>query len=397
MIKKVAIIIERAEVSLGGAERSMFEVAGALSSFGLQVDLLAATGQPTAPNVHILCPNVPGKRVSLRMFADALRRHVSQAGYDILHSVLPFVGIDLYQPRGGTYAESALRNAGSYASPLVRRWKRKTAFANLRRWRLLRAERLCCDGSGSPIIAALSNYVVEQLKQHYATDPRRIVRILNGIDIDQPIDPNITRDFRPQVLARLGFQETQEPVLFLFAANNFRLKGLHPLIQALQVAGKLGTERPARLIVAGAGKEGGYRRLASRMGVEKHILFLGPDQDVRSILPAVDVGVLPTFYDPSSRFILEALAAGRPVITTRFNGAIDHFTDGRHGKVIDSPDSIRALADAIRHFTSTANLQGACQAIAADNLRANISIRRVAAELQRLYEIIRECRTHPAS
>jgi hypothetical protein len=53
MIKKVAIIIERTDVSLGGAERSMFEVANALASLGLQVDVLAAKGQPTAANVHI--------------------------------------------------------------------------------------------------------------------------------------------------------------------------------------------------------------------------------------------------------------------------------------------------------------------------------------------------------
>jgi UDP-glucose:(heptosyl)LPS alpha-1,3-glucosyltransferase len=330
--------------------------------------------------------------VNLPIFADALRRHVPQAGYDILHSVLPFTGIDLYQPRGGTYAESALRNAASYSNPVVRRWKRKTAFANLRRRRLLRAERQCCCGSRGPIIGALSRYVVEQLRQHYATDPGRIVRMLNGVDVDRPIDPNITRDFRPQVLTRLGLQGTQEPVLFLFVANNFRLKGLHPLIRAMQVAAQAGTERPACLIVAGAGKEGRYRKLAKRLRVDKRILFLGPAQDVRSILPAVDAGALPTFYDPSSRFILEALAADKPVITTRFNGAVDHFTDGRHGKVIDSPDNIPALADAIRYFTSTANIQGACQAIAVDNLRANISIRRVAQELLRLYEIIRECR-----
>ena len=83
---------------------------------------------------------------------------------------------------------------------------------------------------------------------------------------------------------------------------------------------------------------------------------------------------------------------GKPVITTRFNGAIDLFTDGRHGKVIDSPDNIQALAEAIRHFAITANIRAASQAIAADNLRANISICHVAQELQRLYEAIDECR-----
>jgi len=392
MIKKVAIIIERVDVSLGGAERSMFEVVSALSSLGLQVDLLAAKGQATAANIHILCSDVPEKRVSLPIFAEALRRHVSQMDYDIVHSVLPFTGIDLYQPRGGTYAESALRNAASYRNPLVRRWKQTTVFANRRRAKLLRAERQCCHGLNGPIISALSRYVVEQLRRHYATDPRRIVRMLNGVDTDRRIDTNIMKDFRPQVLARLGIQGTREPVLFLFAAHNFRLKGLCPLIQAMQVAGKTGMERPACLAVAGAGKSNGYRRLAKRLGVEDRVLFLGPVPDIGSILPAIDVGVLPTFCDASSRFILEALAAGKAVITTHFNGAIDHFTDGRHGTVIDSPDNIPALADAIRYYASAANIEKTSQAIAEDNLRANISSRRVAKELVRVYEAIAQSR-----
>jgi len=395
MIKRVAIIIERADVGLGGAERSMFEVANALSSFGLQVDLLAAKGEATAVNVHVLCADVPERRVSLPVFAEAVRRHISRADYDILHSVLPFTGIDLYQPRGGTYAESILRSVASYPNPLVRRWKGLTAFANRRRLKLLRAERHCCHGSKGPIISALSRYVVEQLRKHYATDPGRIVRMLNGVDTDCRIDERIGRDFRPEVLTRLDIPEAREPVLFLFAANNFRLKGLYPLIQAMQVVAKTGTERPACLLVAGDGKSDGYRRLVRRLGVQARVLFLGPVQDIRSILPAVDVGILPTFYDPSSRFILEALAAGKPVITTQFNGATDHFTDGRHGMVINSPDNIPALADTIRHFTSTANIQKASRAIAQDNLRANISIRRVANELVRVYEAIAQSRKRP--
>jgi UDP-glucose:(heptosyl)LPS alpha-1,3-glucosyltransferase len=392
MIKKVAIIIERADVSLGGAERSMSEVANALSSLGLEVDLLAAKGQATATNIHVLCADVPDKRVSLPVFADALRRHISEAGYDILHSVLPFTDADLYQPRAGTYAESALRNAASYPNPLVRRWKRMTAFVNRRRAKLLRAEQQCCRGSKGPIVSALSHYVVEQLRRHYATDPGRIVRMLNGVDTDRRIDTSVTRAFRPRVLTRLGIQGTQEPVLFLFVANNFRLKGLYPLIEAMKAAGKIGMERPACLIVAGAGKSDGYRKLARRLGVEDRILFLGPVPDIGSILPAIDVGVLPTFSDASSRFILEALAAGKPVITTQFNGAIDHFTDGQHGKVIDSPNNVTALADAIRYYTSTANIERASQAIAEDNLRANISVRRVANELLQVYEAIDKSR-----
>jgi UDP-glucose:(heptosyl)LPS alpha-1,3-glucosyltransferase len=271
-----------------------------------------------------------------------------------------------------------------------------TAFANLRRVRLLRAERRCCHGSKGPIVAALSRYVVEQLRRHYATDPGRIVRMLNGVDTEARADPRVAGDFRSKVLSQMGIRNGREPMLFLFAAHNFRLKGLYPLIQAMQLAGPTDTERPACLIVVGAGKRDKYRRLAKRLGVQDRILFSGPVQDIRSILPATDVGVLPTFHDASSRFILEALAAGKPVITTRFNGATDHFTDGRHGTVIDSPDNITALADAIRYFANNANVARASQAIIEDNLRANISTRRVADELLRVYEAIDNCRPHPS-
>jgi UDP-glucose:(heptosyl)LPS alpha-1,3-glucosyltransferase len=390
MLKRVAIIVERADVSLGGAERSMFEVANALSSLGLKVDVLAATGEATADNVHILCSDVPSDRVSLTVYAEALKRHIAETDYDLIHSVLPFTGINLYQPRGGTYAEAIQRNAASYPSRLARRWKTMTAFANLRRLRLLRVERRCCHGLAGPIVAALSRYVAEQLRRHYATDPRRIVLTLNGVDTDRRIDPGVTSNRRKQLLAQLSVPVAEEPVLFLFAAHNFRLKGLYPLIQAMRRVA--GTGQPACLIVAGAGRSNGYRRLARHMGIEERVLFLGPVDDIRSTLSAVDVGILPTFYDPSSRFILEALAAGKPVITTRFNGATDHFTDGRHGKVIDSPDNIPALADAISHFADRANIAAASQAIAQDNLKANISVRRVASELLRLYEIMIESR-----
>jgi UDP-glucose:(heptosyl)LPS alpha-1,3-glucosyltransferase len=395
MIERVAIIIERIDVALGGAERSMLEVAQALSTLGLQVDLLAAKGTAAAENVRILCPDTHGKRVNLSVFACALRRHLSHTRYNVVHSVLPFAFADIYQPRGGAYAESILRNAASYPNPVVRGWKRVTALANFRRAGLLRAERRLCHGPSGPVIAALSRYVAEQLVRHYATDPRRIVLTPNGVDVDQHVDSSRANDSRRRILSQLGTRETDNPVLFLFAAHNFRLKGLYPLIQALQSASQTHTERPACLIVAGAGRSNRYRALARRVGVEERILFLGAVQHIRDILPVIDVGILPTFYDPSSRFILEALAAGKPVITTRFNGAIDHFTDGRHGKIVDSPTNVVALADAITHFTATANIDRASRAIREDDLRANISIRRVAGELLRLYEIILDSRKRP--
>ncbi len=379
MVRKVAIIIERTDVALGGAERSIAEVADALSALGLEVHLLAAKGTAGGASTHILCQDVPGKRVPLATFGAAIRQHLEQAPYDIVHSVLPFDFADLYQPRGGTYAESSLRNAASYANPSVRLFKRLTAWTNRRRAELLRAERRLCQGSKGPLIAALSQYVVDQLRTHYGADPQRIVLTRNGVATDRQVDADDVKTLRWRIV-----DTTQsDPVVFLFAAHNFRLKGLDRLILALAR-----TESPACLAVVGAGKIDGPQRLAQRLGVANRIAFLGPLKQIQNAIAAADVGVLPTFYDPSSRFILEALAAGKPVVTTRFNGAADHFKDGRHGIVVDSPDNIPALAEAIRHFTVEENIRRAAQAITADKLVENISVRRVANELLGVYERI---------
>jgi UDP-glucose:(heptosyl)LPS alpha-1,3-glucosyltransferase len=386
MRRRIAIIIERADVALGGAERSMSEVAAALSEAGWDVDLLAAKGTKGAPNVCILCPDAPGTRVSLAVFEKALKQHLARTAYDIVHSVLPFDLADVYQPRGGTYAEALLRHVASYRNRLQRWYKRATAFTNLRRGQLLQAERRLCQGPDGPVIAALSGYVADQLRRHYGTDNRRIRLIPNGVATDRHADPQAAERLRLDILRRLALPKQENPLLLLFAAHNFRLKGLEALIRALQLARQKATERPPCLIVVGAGKIAPYRRLAQRLGVAQHIVFLGPSQSVQDVLAISHVAVLPTFYDPSSRFILEALAASKPVITTRFNGATDHFVDGRHGRVVETPENTQALAEAIAHFTTSENITRATQAILADSLKEKISVRRVAGELDRLYQ-----------
>jgi len=388
MNKKIAIIIERANIALGGAERSVFELATALSGLGFEVHILAAKGQTDAKNIHILCRDRPGKRVGYFTFAKALRKHLSENQYCLIHSVLPFDFADVYQPRGGTYAESILRNAASYQNKLLESYKKLTAFTNFRRSILLRAERKLSQQPDGPVIAALSEYVAEQFKQHYNTDARRIVVIPNGVKTDKQINTGQADRLRTQILAELGPKEADNPALFLFAANNFRLKGLAVLLKAMAAAARYDTERKGYLIVAGNGKKHKYQYIAQKLNLYKKVIFLGHIKHIQNALAISDVAVLPTFYDPSSRYILEALAAGKPVITTRFNGATDLFVNDRHGKVIESPGDISALAEAIIYFTDTNNIQKASQAIAEDNIEEKISIRRAAKQLVTVYESI---------
>jgi UDP-glucose:(heptosyl)LPS alpha-1,3-glucosyltransferase len=385
---KVAIIIERADTALGGAERSVFEMAEALASLDLDVHILAAKGRMDANNVHFLCPDIPGKRTSHSRFAAALKEHLAENHYDIVHSILPFDFIDVYQPRDGAYIESALQKAASFSSRFMQSFKKATAFLNLRRAALIRAERQLVNRPDGPIVAAISNYVAMQFRQHYGLNVDRITVILNGVKTAELLDKGRVDRLRGQILTELGLKESDHPVLFLFAGHNFKRKGLGCLIKAMQLVSTKATDGQVFLVIAGGDRTTGYLRLARKLNVYKQVLFLGKVSNIAETIAAADVAVLPTFYDPCSRFILEALAGDKPVITTKYNGAIDFFIDNRHGRVIDSPNDVSALADALIYFIEPANIRKASRAIIEDNIKQNVSITRLAGQLKVLYERI---------
>ena len=382
MKTKVAIIIERADVALGGAERSVSELAEAIGAIGYETHILAAKGRATAPNVHILCADAGGKRTSYQVFANALKKHTEQTHYDILHSVLPFYFADIYQPRSGTFAESIIRKAATYRCPVLQTLKRKTAFLNFRRTAWFGAERRLAEGQTGPLVIAISNYVAEQFRTHYHIPENRMVVIPNGIKPAGELDKSRVDSLRTKLSAGTG------SILFLFVGHDFKRKGLDCLVEAIGKLQKTDNHTSARLVVAGRASSTAYRRLAAKLGVEERIVFLGAVNNVQELIAATDVAVLPTFDDPCSRFILEALAAGKPVITTKFNGAIDLFVGNKHGKAIDGPRDIAALSEAIGYFTNRDNLNRAANAIISDNLRRNVSVARVAQQLKIVYDDI---------
>jgi len=385
---KVAIIIERYDISLGGAEWLVFELTSALSLLGIDVDILAARGDSSEANVRILRQNDNSKRISLASFAKLTSNFTGRNHYDIIHSLIPLTFADVYQPPGGSFAEAIIRNAASYRNKLVFAYKRATALTNWRRTEMLWAEKKLCRNPNGPIIAALSNYVKDQFIRHYNLDGERIALVPNGVKVDNQVDAGIAEKLKMQIFQQLEIESSANPVFFLFGANNFRLKGLNVLAEALVLLEKSSTHRTPYLIVAGGGKINKFRSLAKNMNLDKRIVFLGHLPHIQNAMSISDVAVLPTFYDPCSRYILEALAACKPVITTKFNGASDFFVNNRHGKVIDNPENINALAEAIRYFTDSKNIENASHAIIEDNLKENISIGRAARQLIDVFESI---------
>lgn len=83
---------------------------------------------------------------------------------------------------------------------------------------------------------------------------------------------------------------------------------------------------------------------------EGWIDYLGPLDDVRPVIAAASVYVLPSFYGEGvPRSILEAMAMGRPIITTDAPGCRETVQSGKNGYLVPLHDSVK-LAEAMEHF-----------------------------------------------
>jgi len=87
------------------------------------------------------------------------------------------------------------------------------------------------------------------------------------------------------------------------------------------------------------------------LGLTDRIKFLGHRTDIRDLLASCDVFVLPSLYEGLPLSILEAMAAGKPVIATQVGGTPEVVIDGETGLLVPPSDSA-ALAAAIRSVVS---------------------------------------------
>jgi len=418
---KIAIVIERIESWRGGAETSTMELARLLAGRGHEVHLLTSSRSPSLPDltIHMLTVATPIKPLHMRLFVRRAARFIEQHPFDIVHAIAPLPQADVYQARGGAVIETLQRNVATRRTFGGRTFKRVAMALNLKQRTLLDLERRICRPNG-PIIAAVSQYVADQFARHYDLRPPRVRVIYNGVQVE-PASPEQRAADRAEIRFRLSTPEGA--VVLLCVAHNFRLKGVARLIDALaelrrrQSDGACSNGRarlsngrarlPAGLArqaprppvplpvawIVGRDNPAPFQRQAQAAGVSDSVIFAGPTQRIAAFFHASDVCVHPTYYDPCSRVVLEALSHGVPPITTAHNGAAEAITPGRNGLVIPSPDDVSGLADAIQRFADPV-FRASC-ADSARQIAPQLTMRRHVAELAALFEEIADRKRRP--
>jgi UDP-glucose:(heptosyl)LPS alpha-1,3-glucosyltransferase len=340
---KIALVILHADPARGGAERYTIDLAEALARRGHAVSLIASTFGPRPRDVNCIELGEQGvtRLAKYRHFLAALDQHLSQAGYDIVHAMLPVRRCDVYHPHAGLAAEAVVSGHLKHAGLLKQSIARVSNRLNPKRNAFARVERELLEPQRGPVVLCLSEYVKGTVRKHYALADDRLATLFNAVDLAK-YDPVARPAAGAEIRSKFGI--AADRIVALMVAQDFARKGLREAIAGLAGA----ADRRLMLMVVGKPDPRTYRQIAREMKVEDRVIFSGATTDPYAFYAAADFFVLPTRHDPCSLVVLEALAMGLPVISTKQNGACEIMTPGEHGFVLENADDETGLAAAMR-------------------------------------------------
>ncbi len=396
---RIALNFQRLDPTRGGAETYVVDLCHRLIRAGHEVDLYAESWDPSAlpEGVRPVRVEAPGWTRWRRTWSFArnselaLRKARGEYGCS-----LGFINTwhhDVLIPQGGVHSASLLANSKRFEPG----WRRPAYLlgkrANPKDWMYRAIERRQYDPARGARYVAVSRMVRDDLERIHDVPRDRIHVIPNAIDAGRLVvdDPAAARrDFREG----LGLHPSD--LVALFVGHNYELKGLKPLLLAMKerLVRDPGV-RPLTLLACGGGEAGSFRSLARSLGLGDRVHFLGFQADIRPCFHASDFFALPTYYDPCSLVVFEALACGLPVVTTACNGAGELITEGREGFVVPSPDHREALADAFDRMADDPARK--LMSAQASRLGREQSFDRHVASLVRLFEEVARSKCRPDS
>lgn len=127
------------------------------------------------------------------------------------------------------------------------------------------------------------------------------------------------------------------------------------------------------------------QRLASELGIDKNVIFLGYRRNVHELLVKVDVLVCSSTVEPFGRSLIEAMAVGRPVVATRVGGVPEVVTDGVTGFLVDAGDYV-SMAVAVERLLTCEDLWNKMARAAIDDVSIRFGADAHARVIRKLYD-----------
>ena len=349
---RLALNYQRVDPNRGGAETYVVDLCHRLVRLGHAVDLYAEWWREGVLPPEVRCVPVPalGRSKLERMvsFGGNSEDALQAAEHDCSVGFINTWHHDVLIPQGGVHRGSLDANSKRYPAGWRRGLYRLGKMANPKFWAYQAIERKQYDPDRPTRYVAVSQMVKEHLQRFHHLPKNRIHVIPNAIDADRL---GVTHPAAVRCKFRNEVGLAPDDLVGLFVGHNYWLKGLAPLLHALAARKQRRPDaRPIKLVVCGGGSVGPFRRMVERLGLNQSVHLLGFYDDVRACYWSSDFFVSPTYYDPCSLVVFEALACGLPVITPACNGAGEVMTDGREGYVATAPDALGEIVSALDHM-----------------------------------------------
>jgi len=211
--------------------------------------------------------------------------------------------------------------------------------------------------------------------------PDKVVTVYNGVDL-----PFVVPD--PQAVARMR-RAFGVPTQGLLVGTVGRLHPQKGFASLLAAVARVRERLPAiRLLLVG---DGALRRdlvaRAEALGLAEVVTFAGSRGDVPEILAALDLFVLPSLWEGLPNAVLEAMAAGLPVVATAAGGTPELVVDGETGLLVP-PGDVTALAEAIERLLRDAGLRRKMGEAGRKRVEGHFTIEQTVAQTVALYETL---------
>jgi glycosyltransferase involved in cell wall biosynthesis len=232
-------------------------------------------------------------------------------------------------------------------------------------WSLQRATR----------VLAVSDAARTQLHAH-GLAPERTATLYNGVDVER--FAGVTPAEVASVERELALADAHPRILTVAVLRPG--KGVDTMLDALPAV-RAGFPTACYLVAGDGAERPALERRARRLGVHRHVRFLGSRADVPRLLALADVAVLPSQADLLPTAVIEAMAAATPVIASGVGGIPEIIEDGLTGRLVP-PGDPAALARACRELLAAparaAEIAERARAVAHDRFSLDRQVDRLA-------------------
>ena len=201
--------------------------------------------------------------------------------------------------------------------------------------------------SRAAAMVAVSQEVKRFVVERTGVSARRVRVVYNGIRAAESVSPEAQASLR----AELGIRDEERVVVLV--GSLYSVKGHQYLLEA---APSILQACPSTVFLfAGRGeREMALKEQALSLGIDARVRFLGFRQDIPALLRMCDVFVQPSLSEGLSIAILEAMAAAKPVVTTRVGGNPELVVDGETGILVEPADAGGVASAVIRILSNPA-------------------------------------------